>query len=442
MPSAPVLALNSLGPSMSRPRFQFPFIVAAILLARSVVFGQELPPKAGRYYCYTTVYSPSPYQSGAIRVVPAFFGDVILDGKGNYKFSRKSGTGQYAFDRATSKLSFTGDLGLMTVDQYKSKNYSFFLTHNGLAFQCGLQDDTKPAAASEARPADAVAPVTATPAAKPVASLNEGLTGKILTTVSHRFNSFLGKVFEFDLAKGSYGALFPDGVASQNPKGEIFHFDKTSRLKITDRTGNQTLQVIDDKVAYNFDDYYPAISHSGEHIAYTAGHFAPADPKSEHVKIVIRKRDGSPVAEFPGYTQAAWTPDGRVVAAGAGRSKQGLYLIDAKFKSATRLADGFDDASMPSVSPDGKTVAFVKTGEVWTVKLDGTNPVKILFGSESAFPAWSPDGKFIATSTLFANHGIKSWILVIVNLKADTALLVKDGAGANVEARNRITWLP
>ncbi len=393
------------------------------------IIAQQSPPEAGSYYCYTTGLSNDPYANNSIQVTPAFFGDIVMDGKGNYSLTRKNTKGRYTFTKSASKLTFTGDLSIMTVSDYTSNGFS--LSYKTFGFNCNLRGSTtKP---------------TANPSGKnkPNTILNEGLTGKILTTASYRFNNFLERVIEFNLAKGASTQILSDGVAAQNPKGEIFYFNKSGQMKIADSTGNTTIKVIDDKTGFNFDDYFPAISASGDFVAYTTGG-TQAELKGELVKVAIVNRDGKQVASFPGFTHAAWLSDGRIVVAGAGKSKEGLYIIDANFRRATELFEGgsLESATMPAVSPDGKTLAFVKNGEIWTINLDGTNRMKILYGSQSSFPAWSPDGRFIASSTIMEVNHINKAILVIVNLKEDKAIIVKDNKGEPVETRNRINWLP
>jgi tricorn protease-like protein len=275
--------------------------------------------------------------------------------------------------------------------------------------------------------------------------LNEGLPGKLLTTTAHKYGSYFGKVFEFELSKGSYNIIFPDGVAAENLKGEILYFDKTSRIKITDKTGNTTIKQLSDKVNYNFDDYYPAISSSGEYVALTIPNKSKtgtlADLVANGVKLLVADRNGQGVGEFKGYTQAAWMSDGRIVVAGDGDTNKGLFIIDAKFKSIKKLFEGFEYAKMPAVSPDSKTIAFSNKGEIWTINIDGTNPVKAVFGNESNFPAWSPDGKYLAVNVLIGGATTKC-LLYIVNLKLNKGFYVKDSNGNNVESWNRITWLP
>ncbi|HJS51125.1 MAG TPA: hypothetical protein VJ781_04435, partial [Pyrinomonadaceae bacterium] len=61
----------------------------------------------------------------------------------------------------------------------------------------------------------------------------------------------------------------------------------------------------------------------------------------------------------------------------------------------------------PQVSPDGSTVAFVKVNvnsaktnydtSVWTVATSGIGePRRLTSGSRDSAPRWSPDGKFLA----------------------------------------------
>jgi WD40-like Beta Propeller Repeat len=406
------------------------------LIVSVVCISAQQAPKAGEYYCYTTTIQTSPFGINPILVQPAFFGNLILDGKGNYKLTRRAGTGRYSFNKSTSKLSFTtGDLKIMAVSGYKSD--SFQISNNGLAFNCTTESgniEKKPGTSPKDSPKILTSVI-----------LNEGLTGKILTTTSYRADQFGSAVFEFDLAKGVYNQIFPNGIAAQNSKGEIFYIDSTSRMKITDRTGTKTLKQLSEKLNYNFDDFYPAISNSGEYIAFTYPLRSKNGTASDDVEIVIADRQGETVAEIKGYTQAAWMPDGRVLVAGSGKSTKGLFLIDTDFKKVTRLFDDSitENATMPAISPDGKTLAFVKNQEeIWIIKIDGSNPKKINYENESRFPAWSPDGKYLAFSARINVNEPNRLILVIADVKTGAIITPKYSNETFVESRNRINWLP
>lgn len=122
-------------------------------------------------------------------------------------------------------------------------------------------------------------------------------------------------------------------------------------------------------------------------------------------RVVVRDRAGKLVAEFKGYTSPTFTPDGRLVMAGhVGKGgPSGLYVSDASWRTLKRLDPRLDTPDMPSVSPDGRRVAFVQGGKVWTVGLDGrgartlpTSNERLRGGQVIGWPAWSPDGRWIA----------------------------------------------
>ncbi len=56
------------------------------------------------------------------------------------------------------------------------------------------------------------------------------------------------------------------------------------------------------------------------------------------------------------------------------------------------------DGDAPAISPDGRRVAFIQNGAVWSAPIDGSAPAKRLFfdrGADSEL-AWSPDGSALA----------------------------------------------
>src|SRR5215471_2260511 len=91
-----------------------------------------------------------------------------------------------------------------------------------------------------------------------------------------------------------------------------------------------------------------------------------------------------------------WFPDGSHLL--VSQHKPGLWSVSL-FGGAPRLLS--DKALGGSISPDGSQVAFVAFGygqEMWTMRADGTNQVKIAAdkGSWIGPPTWSPDGERIA----------------------------------------------
>jgi Tol biopolymer transport system component len=112
-----------------------------------------------------------------------------------------------------------------------------------------------------------------------------------------------------------------------------------------------------------------------------------------------------------GYaTQPRWSPDGKRI-----------YYIDEDGQIAFIPAEGGNAFKVPiqsatdfqirtgsaglAISPDGHRIAFSATKRgipatsIWTLPIDGGAPMRLTGGSESfndVFPSWSPDGRSIA----------------------------------------------
>jgi len=76
----------------------------------------------------------------------------------------------------------------------------------------------------------------------------------------------------------------------------------------------------------------------------------------------------------------------------------------------------------PRVSPDGKRMALVVSGEIWVYDLQGRPPVKVTFGDDAFSPVWTPDGKS----------------LVYESNDAPTLLMVASSAGATPQPASPI----
>jgi Tol biopolymer transport system component len=130
-----------------------------------------------------------------------------------------------------------------------------------------------------------------------------------------------------------------------------------------------------------------------------------------------------------GCTQARVSPDGDTVAFSV---NGGIWNCDSQEgKAPGRI---FDDGVRPIWSPDSKELlaskAKKKTGEggweyeTWRLKANGSDPIKLAIPVTDAVRDWSPDGKWVVTSSSRDSRG-GSWqrlYLMTPEGKAQTAL--------------------
>jgi hypothetical protein len=137
--------------------------VSAIIGLCGPAFAQSQPLKKGTYSCWTlsTMYKapPAPDSPGEINrrarkleidpnsrpmsppdlyMMPAVFGNVILDGKGRYTITAVKQSGTYGFDRKKGLPTFTGDLGAMKLVEYSGTGTSFVVGWEGANYQCAV----------------------------------------------------------------------------------------------------------------------------------------------------------------------------------------------------------------------------------------------------------------------------------------------------------------
>ena len=113
------------------------------------------------------------------------------------------------------------------------------------------------------------------------------------------------------------------------------------------------------------------------------------------------------------FGEPAWHPDGRYIAAehadsldtdGDGRKDDvfgGIWLVDAETGETQPLLGGF---GAPTWSPEGERLAVHGGAQIYAVDVESLNPARadstslrqLTFEGRNFFPAWSPDGEWIA----------------------------------------------
>ncbi len=74
-----------------------------------------------------------------------------------------------------------------------------------------------------------------------------------------------------------------------------------------------------------------------------------------------------------------------------------LFRIQPSGKGLRQITTGKLSSIAPAFSPDGKRIAFARSGAgIFTMNADGTGLRRLTADGRDSFPAWSPDGKQIA----------------------------------------------
>lgn len=96
------------------------------------------------------------------------------------------------------------------------------------------------------------------------------------------------------------------------------------------------------------------------------------------------------------FYRPSWAPDGSLYVQGWTRNNNGIYKVSSDFKTITKIDEDLSGAINPSVSPNGETIAYVVNDQLWTMDIDGQNPLQHYVQSATFYtPTWSPDSKYI-----------------------------------------------
>ena len=133
------------------------------------------------------------------------------------------------------------------------------------------------------------------------------------------------------------------------------------------------------------------------------------------------------------------TPDGsRIVFEALGD----IYAVPIDGGRATPITTGMAFDSQPTVSPDGRHIAFLSdrdgTENLWIMGLDGSDPVKLSKGndrSEFASPHWAPDSSHVLVSQ--SSWGLRTFELWSYHVDGGRGVQITRAKNGNTPIRQR-----
>ena len=152
----------------------------------------------------------------------------------------------------------------------------------------------------------------------------------------------------------------------------------------------------------------PEVSPDGSRITFTR-----IPPNKDQYQIILMDRNGKNMGNIPGIFgwDPTWSPDGKQILFASERSNPvQLYSIRTDGKNLERITNLPAIRGRSDWSADGQFIVTYSgpswNREVYIMNADGSNPRQLTpTGGNSQGPSISPDGKWVAFTAYFDNYG-------------------------------------
>jgi Tol biopolymer transport system component/DNA-binding winged helix-turn-helix (wHTH) protein len=111
-----------------------------------------------------------------------------------------------------------------------------------------------------------------------------------------------------------------------------------------------------------------------------------------------------------GFYGMSWTPEGKLAYASEASGNLDIWIMGTDGVTAEQLTTDAGHDSTPSVSPDGRSVAFVSYRDggnphIWRMDIDGGNQRRLTNQAFEGTPSFTPDGHWV----VYAEAGSGIW---------------------------------